>query len=175
MNNANNPLAPETTLVRPPAPTYAHLLHNPTHCPQCAGLLNTRVHCPKCSGPWCEECFCQCDHISAEHALAIAHRLLYWTPLTPKQSLLVQDDHGTVYASCGHGVCFVFPPEYGQELHFVEPEFKTLHEEHQHHVAASGPLAEARFGTDHWCAVIRAFEIDGRAFTLSVIEKRGDL
>jgi hypothetical protein len=107
MNNLN------VSAIFPPVPSPQAPL---TNCATCFIPFNLLSRCPKCDEPFCVECLCPCDHVTAEHALASAVQSVWRTPLTPTDTLLVQDEHGVAYGVSGPGDCFLVRPAYEDEV-----------------------------------------------------------
>lgn len=85
-----------STVSLPLYETALYLLEEPIVCSLCREPFKLLAKCPKCDGHWCEECFCNCDQVSEQQALAVANQVLWRTTLTPAQTMLVQDEHGVV-------------------------------------------------------------------------------
>jgi hypothetical protein len=78
----------------------------------------------------CEDCTCLCDHITAQHAFAAASQALWNEWPTSAQTLLVQDQHGTFYATSGPDVCLLTKPTFEGDVQLV-PELDALYGSYQ--------------------------------------------
>lgn len=135
-------------------------------CSLCTQSGDLHNFCNKCNRAMCEDCVCNCDHVTAEHALAAALQALWNEWPASNQTLLVQDEYGVCYATSGPVDCFLTKPEYEGEVAF-KAELGELHERYQEFAAHTQD--DKRFDTEHYSVTLKVFHIEGRVFTASVI------
>jgi hypothetical protein len=160
----------------PSAPTRIVHLHldAPEVCPTCRmHLLDSESACDKCGEHYCPDCTCTCDHITTEHAMAVALQYVGRDPLISAKTVLVQDENGVAYAQSGPCDCFLVLPEYvGDCFDGVQlaPEFIRKHEGNQ--ALAIETWQSRTYQTERFSVVIKPFDIEGRPFTASVFERK---
>jgi hypothetical protein len=158
--------AATTTATSLPSP--ASTARTTPTCTICSNPFHTDHTCLLCDLPYCDDHGCSCDHITAQHALAVAYQALWLTPLTSLQTLLVQDDWGTFYAHAGPTDWMLeVPPYEGEPDHaaYLPLDLHKVHRVQQEMAVKNGSL---HYRAGQYDVAVTWFSIEGRPFTASV-------